>query len=208
MRKTLLVFTAALALSAGGAAVVAQPVPAQPGQSDPSRVTAGTYAVEPSHTQILFAYNHMGFTENMGVLAMPGGTLTLDPKAPEKAKVSITLPVTNIRTGIAALDSHLMKPDMFDAEKFPTATFTSTSVKPDSDGKGAEISGLLTIKGIAKPVTLDASFVGAGKNPMSGKETVGFGATTTIKRSDFGLGAYVPVVGDAVELKIVAAFEK
>lgn len=208
MRKTLLAFSAALALSAGGVAVVAQPAPSQPGQADPARVTAGTYAVEPSHTQILFAYNHMGFSENMGVLAMPSGTLTLDPKAPEKAKVAITLPVANIRTGIAALDAHLMKPDMFDAEKFPTATFTSTSVKPDSDGKGAEISGLLTIKGIAKPVTLEASFVGAGKNPMSGKETVGFGATTTIKRSDFGLGAYVPVVGDAVELKIVAAFEK
>lgn len=208
MRKPLFLLATVAALSTGAVAVIAQPAPQLPGQPDPARITAGTYAVEPTHTQVLFAYNHMGFTDNMGLIAMPAGSLTLDPRAPEKAKLSVSFPVANIRTGIAALDEHLMKPDMFDAAKFPTATFTSTAVKVDADGQEAEISGVLTIKGISKPVTLEADLIGAGVNPMSKKETVGFSAETTIKRSDFGLGAYVPVVGDTVELKITAAFEK
>ncbi|MBU0774876.1 MAG: YceI family protein, partial [Alphaproteobacteria bacterium] len=99
--------------------------------------------------------------------------------------------------------------DFFDAAKFPTATFVSTSVKPDG-ATGADITGNLTIKGVTKPVTLDAELYGAGKAPAmaGGKENVGFVATTTIKRSDFGMAYGVPMVGDAIELKIVAAFQK
>jgi len=107
---------------------------------------------------------------------------------------------------VPKFNDHLMSPDFFDAAKFPTATFKSKSVAVD--GTSADIVGDLTIKGVTKEVTLDASLVGVGANPMSKKETVGFSATTTIKRSDFGLGYAVPVVGDVVELKIVAAFEK
>jgi polyisoprenoid-binding protein YceI len=173
---------------------------------DPAKVTGGAYTIEPSHTQIVFAYDHMGFTNNMGVIAQPSGTLTLDPKAPAAAKVSVEVPIANLRTGITALDEHLMKPDFFDAAKFPTATFVSTGVK--AEGTGAEITGNLTIKGITKPVTLDAEFYGAGIMPMNKKENVGFVATGSIKRSDFGMGYGVPMVGDAIELKIIAAFVK
>ena len=211
MRKIYLTAAAALLLSAGGAALIAQPsgAPALPGQHDAARISGGTYAVEPGHTQVLFAYDHMGFTRNMGLIAGPGsGTLILDPKAPGKAKVTVSFPVANLRTGIPALDEHLMKPEMFDAAKFPTATVTSTSVRVDPDDMEAEITGNLTIKGVTKEVTLDADFTGAGANPMSKKETVGFSAQAIIKRSDFGLGYAVPVVGDTVELKITAAFEK
>ncbi|TNE42169.1 MAG: polyisoprenoid-binding protein [Sphingomonadales bacterium] len=212
MRKIYLTATAALLLSAGGAALIAQSSPApmaQPGQHDATRITGGSYTVDPGHTQILFAYDHMGFTRNMGVIAAPeSGALTIDPKTPGKAQVTVSFPVANIRTGIAALDEHLMKAEMFDAAQFPTATFTSTSVKVDPDDMEAEITGNLTIKGVTKEVTLDAEFIGAGTNPMSKKETVGFSADGIIRRSDFGLGYAVPVVGDTVELKIVAAFEK
>jgi polyisoprenoid-binding protein YceI len=109
---------------------------------------------------------------------------------------------------VPALDEHLMKADFFDAAKFPTAKFVSTAVKVE--GTGATITGNLTIKGITKPVTLDAEFYGAGKAPamMGGKENVGFVATGSIKRSDFGMAYGVPMVGDAIELKIIAAFQK
>lgn len=207
MRKYLIPAAALLAL-AGGTVVVAQQMPPPPGAKDPARVTGGTYQVDPGHTQIVFAYDHMGFSNNLGVIAQPSGTLTLDPKNPAAAKVSVDIPVANIRTGIAKLDEELLTDKFFDAAKFPKATFVSTGVK--ADGTGAEITGNLTIKGITKPVTLDAEFYGAGKAPamMGGKENVGFTATTRIKRSDFNLSFGVPMVGDAVELKIVAAFAK
>lgn len=208
MRKFLIPAAAIMTL-AGGTTLIAQQMPPAPGAKDPSRVSGGTYQVDPGHTQVAFAYDHMGFSNNFGIISQPTGTLTLDPKNAAASKVSIDVPVANLRTGIPALDEHLMKPDFFDAAKFPKATFVSTSVKPDG-ATGAEITGNLTIKGVTKPVTLDADFYGAGKAPAmaGGKENVGFVATTTVKRSDFNMGYGVPMVGDNVELKIVAAFQK
>jgi polyisoprenoid-binding protein YceI len=205
MRKFLIPAAALIAI-AGGSVVIAQGA-AAPGTKDVAKVTGGTYAVEPSHTQIVFAYDHMGFTNNLGVIAQPTGTLTLDKANPAASKVSIEVPIANLTTGIPALNEHLAKPEFFDVAKFPKATFVSTGVKTDGP-TGATITGNLTIKGITKPVTLDAEFYGAGANPMNKKENIGFVATGTIKRSDFGMGMAVPVVGDAVELKIIAAFQK
>lgn len=208
MRK-ILIPAAALIAIAGGSVLIAQAPPAAPGSKDAAKVTGGTYTIDGGHTQIVFAYDHMGFTNNMGVIAMPTGTLTLDPKAPAAAKVSVDIPVANLKTGVPKLDEHLMKPDFFDSAKFPTAKFVSTGVKPEG-ATGAEITGNLTIKGVTKPVTLDAEFYGAGKAPAmaGGKENVGFVATGSIKRSDFGMGYGVPMVGDAIELKIIAGFVK
>jgi len=207
MRRSLIALSGIAAMSLS-AALVAQNMPTEPhGKRDVSRVTGGTYAVDPGHSQVLFAYDHMGITRNVGLIAEPGsGSLTLDPKNPDKASVTVSFPVANIRTGVPGLDEHLMKADFFDAAKFPTATFKSTSVKVDD--MEAEITGDLTIKGITKEVTLDASFTGAGANPMSKKEMVGFGAEAVIKRSDFGLGYGVPMVGDITELRSSAAFEQ
>lgn len=202
--RTLLLSITALTALAGGTVVIAQMPSAPPGSKDTARITGGTYTVDGNHTQIAFAFDHMGFTNNMGIFAMPTGTLTLDPKAPAAAKVSIDIPVANLRTGVPAFDTHLMSADFFDAKKFPTAKFVSTGVKVDGDD--ATITGNLTLKNITKPVTLDAEFYGAGT--LEGKENVGFVATTTIKRSDYGMDMAVPAVSDAIELKITAAFVK
>ncbi|MPT48933.1 MAG: polyisoprenoid-binding protein [Sphingobium sp.] len=210
MRLPLIALAVATIGLSAGVAINAQNAPsALPGQADASRITGGTYAVDGGHTQVLFSYDHMGFSKNMGVIAEPTGSLTLDPKSPAKAKVSVTFPIANIRTGISALDEHLTGADFFDAAQFPQASFTSTAVTLDpKDKTKAKIAGTLTIKGVSKPVVLDASFYGAGTNPMSKKETVGFSAKTSINRSEFNAGAYVPAVGDKVDLKITAAFEK
>lgn len=205
--KKILIPAAALAILAGGTALVAQMPTAAPGTKDVAKVTGGSYTIDGGHTQVVFAWDHMGFTNNMGTIAEPTGTLTLDKANPGASKVSVEFPVANLRTGVAALDEHLMKADFFDAAKFPTATFVSTSIKPDG-ATGADITGNLTIKGVTKPVTLDAEFYGAGVQPMSKKENIGFIATTAIKRSEFGMGYGVPMVGDAIELKIIAGFEK
>ncbi|PZU08922.1 MAG: hypothetical protein DI606_14560 [Sphingobium sp.] len=206
MRKFLIPAAALIAL-AGGSALVAQMPTSAPGTKDVAKVSGGTYKVDGGHTQVVFAWDHMGFTNNAGTIAEPTGTLTLDKANPANSKVSVTFQIANLRTGVAKLDEHLLKPDFFDAAKFPTATFVSTSVKPEG-ANGAEITGNLTLHGVTKPVTLDTQFYGVGPNPMTKKENIGFVATGTIKRSDFGMGAFVPLVSDAIELKVIAGFEK
>lgn len=193
-----------LGLSVAALPVVAQMPKAPPGISDVRRVTAGTYTVDPAHSQVSFTVNHLGFSTYRGLFGDVTGSLTIDPKAPAKAKVSIDIPMSGIVTTSTKLDEHLKNADFFDAAKYPTAHFESTSVRPT--GKTARISGNLTIRGITKPVILDATFVGAGT--MMGKRTVGFDAKTTIKRSDFGVNYGIPMVPDAVPLEIFVAFEK
>lgn len=184
---------------------IAQDVPkTPPGTQDVRRIAAGSYAVDPGHSQVAFTVNHLGFSTYRGLFGDVTGSMTIDPKAPAKAKVSIDIPIKSVKTSSAKLDEHLLHADFFDAAKYPTAHFESTSVRPN--GKTAKISGTLTIKGISKPVVLDAVFVGAGT--MMGKRTIGFDATTTIKRSDFGVTYGIPLVPDAVPLQISVAFEK
>jgi polyisoprenoid-binding protein YceI len=199
-----LVLASLLALAAVPA--LSQQLPTQaPGAPDPSRVVAGTYAVDPGHTQVLFTVNHLGFSNYTGMFVEPTGTLTLDPVNPAAAKIDITFPIAKVRTTVAGLDEHLQAPEFFDAAKYPTGHFVSTKVTVAN--QSAQIEGNLTLKGVTKPVTLDAQFVGAGKSPMGEpKINVGFAATTTIKRSDFGIDYGIPLVSDEVLLTINAAF--
>ena len=184
---------------------IAQEMPkTPPGAADVRRITAGQYAVDPSHSQVTFTVNHLGFSTYRGTFGEVTGSMAIDPKMPAKAKVVIDIPMKGLVTTVPKLTEHLLAPDFFDAAKYPTARFVATSVRPS--GKRAKIAGNLTIKGVTKPVVLDAAFVGAGT--MMGKRTVGFDATTTIRRSDFGVSYGIPLVPDAVPLQISVAFEK
>jgi len=188
-------------------ALVTTPAVAQtvPGAPVASRVVAGKYVVEPNHTQVVFTLNHMGFTYYTGQFVQPSGTLMLDPKNPAADKVDITFDVKKVTSTAEHLNEHIQAPEFFDSAKFPTGNFTSTKVTVQ--GNTATILGNLTLKGITKQVVLNATFVGAGPAPMGPpKLNVGFKATTTIKRSDFGISAYVPLVSDEVQLTINAAF--
>ncbi len=178
-----------------------------PGSRDPALVRAGSYHVEPNHTQIHFTLDHMGFTPFGGTFSQASGSLVLDPKLPSAAKVSIVVPIASVMTTSKKLDEELVSPQFFDAAQFPTATFVSTSVTPQAGNK-ARIEGTLTLHGVARPVVLDAIFYGAGTNFMSKKPAVGFLGTIVIHRSDFGLTYAVPLVGDEVDLTIDAAFEQ
>ena len=178
----------------------------QPGTEAAAKVAAGTYTVDTDHTQIAWGINPLGFNVYYGIFGGTTGTLTLDPAKPASASVSLTIPVDKVTTTSEKLNAHLKSADFFDTAKFPTATFESTGVVVD--GLKAKITGDLTIKGITKPVVLDARFTGAGPNPMSKIETVGFEASATIKRSDYGITYALPVLGDEVSLHITAAFER
>jgi polyisoprenoid-binding protein YceI len=186
--------------------------PSVPGTMDVARVTAGNYTTDPNHTLIGWRVSHFGFNDYFGIFGDVTGTLTLDPKNPGAAKVDITIPVSQVTTASAGLTDHLLragkdggKPDFFGPAP-ADAKFVSTKV--EATGTTAKITGDLTLNGVTKAVMLDATFSGAGANPFNKKETVGFHATTTIKRSDFGVAYAVPVVSDAVVLDISVAFEK
>ncbi|WP_082828511.1 YceI family protein [Tistrella mobilis] len=211
MMKTVLsaaILSAGLGLSTGlGLGAVAVPAMAQqvPGAADPSRVAAGRYTADPAHTQITFTVDHFGFNAYRGIAGGASGTLQIDPADPSKASVAMEVPVDGLVTTSAELDEHLRSPDFFDMASHPTITFRSTAV--EVDGLTAKITGDLTLRGVTRPVVLDARFTGAGINPMNQAATIGFEAETTIRRSDFGMTYIVPMVSDEVMLEIGAAFE-
>lgn len=172
---------------------------------NPAEVRAGTYTLDPEHSKITWFVNHLGFSTYAGQFAGATGTLTLDPKAPTAARLDVTVKTDDVGTLNAALDKHLKTPDFLDTAKFPTATFNSTRVVVTGDGE-ADIHGDLTLRGVTKPIVIEAEFNQAGPNPMSKVYTVGFDGEAKIRRSDFGIAYALPAVGDEVTLKIEAEF--
>jgi polyisoprenoid-binding protein YceI len=199
-----MVLALSIALAAGSAAAQA-PAPL-PGAMDTNRVAGGAYAVDSGHTQILFTVNHLGFNSYFGIFGGATGTLTIDPKKPNAASVEISVPMSGITTTSPELNTHLAGADFFDAAKFPVATFKSTGIAVT--GMSAKVDGTLTLRGVTRPIVLDMRFTGAGKVPMIEKDAIAFEGTTSIRRSDFGMGYGVPMVSDVVPLRITAAFEK
>ncbi|MBC7985511.1 MAG: YceI family protein [Sphingomonadaceae bacterium] len=200
-----------LALAGAIAAHAVQPaMPSEaPGADDPSRIAAGTYTVDANHTQIVFEVDHLGFNPYFGIFGGTTGTLTIDPANPSAASVQIEIPLASIVTTSADLNAHLATADFFDTTNYPTATFRSTSVAIDpADPTKAAIAGELGVRGRTIPVVLDAQFTGAGASPMTQVATIGFHATTTVRRSALGMDYGIPMVSDEVELEITAAFEK
>jgi polyisoprenoid-binding protein YceI len=174
---------------------------------DPAAVQAGAYQVEPMHTRVLFAVSHMGFSTWYGNFTGASGSLTLDPADPTKSTVEIHVPVASVSTTNTKLDGELKDDKWLDAAKFPEMVFKSGKVTPTGKD-AADVEGQLTLHGETKPVTLHVQFNGAGVNVMDKHYTVGFEAKGKIKRSDFGVKTYVPLIGDEVDLILSAAFEK
>lgn len=175
--------------------------------ADPATVQAGSYKVESYHTQVGFSLSHFGFSHFSGSFSGATGTLEIDPAKPAASRLEVTLPVSSVATTVSKLTEELKGDQWFNAAQYPTATFTSTKVTPIGKDS-ATIAGNLTLLGVTRPVTLTAHFVGGGVNPLDKAYTIGFDATGTIKRSDFGVKTYVPMVGDDVQLTIAGAFEK
>lgn len=207
MRTSLILAIALLASAATAQTQV-------PGSRNPAAVSGGTYSADPEHTLVTWTLDHLGFTPYTGIFGGITGSLTIDPRQPGLAKVDVTIPVAKVTTASAGLTQHLLrpgkdggKPDFFGPNP-ANARFVSNRV--DTTGQNARVTGDFTFNGVTRPVTLDVTFYGAGKLPaaMGGKENIGFRATGSIKRSDFGLDFGVPMVGDQVKLEIAAAFEK
>lgn len=193
---------AALSIAAFAAtsALVAQPA------STPAAVTKGVYTIDSSHTLVRFGVDHFGINEYFGTFPGAKGTLAIDPKNLAATKLDVTLPVASVSTTNATLDKELVGADWLDAAKFPQMRFTSTKVTRTGSAT-ATIAGNLTMHGVTKPIVLNATFNAAVTNPMNKAYTLGFKATGVIKRTQFGVSKYAPMVSDDTTLSITTAFE-
>jgi polyisoprenoid-binding protein YceI len=163
---------------------------------------ADIYALDPAHTQTIFTINHLGFSTITGAVHSIKGTLVFDPAMPENSTVEVTMAADSLDTGFAPRDKDLQGPMFFNAAQFPTMTFKSRSIRK-TGARTADILGDFTLLGVTRPVILKTTFNRMGRD-TTGTDVfkIGFTATTTIKRSEFGMKAYVPMVGDDVNVTI------
>ena len=175
--------------------------------ADLSAVPSGTYTLDPTHAYIDFTYSHLGLSNPTLSFDDFSIDLNLDSADPTKSMILVEIDAGSILTGSAIFKEHLTGGDWFDTAQYPDILFQSTTITAADDG-GYTVVGDLTIKDVTKPVTLDVTINGAMDHPMTGKPVVGIDATGELLRSDFGLGAYAPNVGDEVKLNITAELGK
>lgn len=168
----------------------------------PAFAATTAYTLDPSHTQVVAQWNHFGFSNPSAQFGSVEGTLDFDQADPTKSSVKVEVKIASINTNVAKLDEHLQAADFFDAAQFPLATFKSTKVEKGAAPDRLKVAGDLTIHGVTKPATLDVKINKLGEHPMRKAPAVGFDATTTIKRSDFGIDRYAPNVSDEVKIAI------
>lgn len=162
---------------------------------------ADTYVLDPGHTEIRFSWSHFGVSKMSGMILAYKGAVNFDAATPENSKLDFTAKANSLWTHDAKLTEHLKGADFFAADKHPEISFKSTKVEKTGDTTG-KITGDLTIKGVTKPVTLDAKLVFKGPHPMTKTPALGFQAVTTIKRSDFNVSYLVPAVSDEIDITI------
>jgi polyisoprenoid-binding protein YceI len=150
---------------------------------------------------VVASWSHFGFSNPIAHFGQVDGSITYDPAKPSASSVEVTIPLAGLNSHVAAFDEHLRSEDFFDAAKYPTITFKSTKVEAAGDKK-LKVSGDLTVHGVTKPVVLDVTINKVGEQPMAKRAAAGFDASTTIKRSDFGIAKYVPNVSDEVTIHI------
>ena len=175
--------------------------------TDLEKLEGGQFVLDKSHAKIIFSYSHFGYSTSYGLFTDFDGKLAFDPKALAKSVLEVTVNMDGIDTTVPKLDAHLKTSDFFDVAKFPSAGFKSTAIEVTGPTTG-KITGNLTLHGVTKPVVLEASFNGGGTNPVSKKYVVGFNATAKVKRSEFGVANYAPMVGDDVTLTISGEFDR
>ena len=195
-----------LKLAALAAALLIPPTAQAQVSKAPADVRGGTYVADPNHSKITWSITHFGFSTYVGQFPSVMANLKLDPKALAATTLDATIDTAKLGTLNTALDTHLKSADFLDVAKFPQATFKATSVKSTGE-RTAEITGDLTLHGVTKPVTLQATFNQGGINPIDKKYSLGFQAQGVIKRSEFGVKSYVPNISDEVTLEIDAEFK-
>ncbi|MGZ5278343.1 MAG: YceI family protein [Pseudobdellovibrionaceae bacterium] len=150
-----------------------------------SQSQAAVYKMDPVHSIVGFSVKHLVVTKVKGRFDQFEGSFYFDEKSNEVSKIIVQIDTNSIDTNDTERDIHLKSPDFFDVKKFPDMKFTADKVIVKQDSP-VQIKGHLTMKGVAKPVTLDLAYGGAVSDPM-GNEKVGFSLTGRINRKDWGI---------------------
>ena len=159
------------------------------------------YTLDASHSQIVFSYNHLGFSTTYGMFSGFNGDISFDQDDPAASSVSVSMPVMSMFTGWEQRYGHFMSDDFFGATEDEMVSFDSTSIEVTGENT-AMITGDLTLNGVTKSIVLDAKLNQVGEHPMANKPWAGFDATTQILRSDFNLGQFAPFISDEVDIMI------
>ncbi len=164
--------------------------------ADPS-----AYTFDPMHTEVRFCWNHLGISRQCAHFLKYDGELLYDEANPEKSQIKVTFKTDSIETLVPIFNDHMKGDKLFDAAKYPEATFKSTKFERTGEKTG-KVMGDLTLHGVTKPVTLDVTLNFSGIQPMSKKQTLGIGAATKVKRTEFGVSAAAPFVSDDISIEI------
>jgi polyisoprenoid-binding protein YceI len=159
------------------------------------------YRIDPVHSRIVFTIDHLGFSSAIGTFSAPDGWVRFDPRDWGSAQVEVEIPVARIDLGDTDWNERMLRRGFFDAQRHPRARFVSTRIEP-LDATHALIHGELTLRGVTRPISLDARLNRRGRHPLTLRQTAGFSAVTAFNRSDFGMNAWKSMVGDRVELRI------
>lgn len=172
-----------------------------------SNITPGSYELDDRHSYLSFSYSHLGLSNPQIHFADFDVSLQLDGNDMSQSRVSITIYAASVDSAVPALDDDLKGADFFDVENYPEISFQSTAYEESSESSG-RLTGNLSVRGITKPVTLDVTINSAAMNPLNRREMIGFSATGSLKRSDFGLTAYAPMASDELSLEVQVELEK
>lgn len=165
-----------------------------------------TYTADANHTFAQFAYNHLGFSNQTSRFNTVAGTVTIDQVA-KKGSADITIDTKSVDTGSTVFNSHIQGEDFLSTTQFPTASFQSNDMIFKGE-KPVALKGVLTLKGVSKPVTLKITHFECKKHPMTGADYCGANAETKVKRTEFNMGKYAPHVGDDVTILIAIEASK
>lgn len=226
--RTLFLASGALLIAACSQAPAAEP--AAPGGAEPpapapaaETVTygaTGDYVIDPGHTSVTWRVSHFGLSMYTGRFKTVSADLTFNPEDPAATRLTARIDPTSVETdypgdykathpasSFASWNEDLaLNPNWFNGAAFPEITFTSTSITPETSSTG-KVTGDLTFLGVTRPVTLDVTYNGVANFPWAPEtDKIGFSATTTLKRSDFGMTGLVPNIGDEVEIIIETEF--
>lgn len=169
----------------------------------PSGFAADAYAIDKPHTQIKFSVDRGGWTRVAGWFEKFDGSILFDEADVSKSSVQATIDTSSINTGFARRDAHLKSPDFFNAKEFPTMTFKSSKIEKTGTNTG-KMTGMLTMLGVTKPITLDVTFNQKKAHPRNKKTFTGFTAIGKLNRSDYGMKFIIPAVSDEVQIEIQA----
>ncbi len=160
---------------------------------------AGSYKIDPGHTNVMFSVSHLGFSNLVGRFNKMEGDISLNPKG--HSKVTVTIKTASVDSNHDKRDVHLRGPDFFNVKQYPVMKFVSDKVSYNAKSEPVKVSGKLSLHGKTKNVTLAVTPIGAGKDPWGGYR-IGYDATTTIKRSDFGMNYMQGGIGDDIHITL------